>query len=155
MLHPIVVSNFRRDGRGGGSVCSAGLVLGCGAAVFMSQFYNARALGVHFCMLMLVSVSWASFEGMLLCILNLEWCSSVLVVVAFGLIMGVIIVTDYFLRCGKLERIRCGRVASDDPRGGGTLAVSGSPLRAVIPFVSAAKCCGNSYTDESGSTAKV
>ena len=62
---------------------------------------------------------------------------------------------NYFLKCGKLERIRYGRVASGDPRGGGTLAVSGSPLRAVIPFVSAVKCCGNSYAAESGSMAKV
>jgi len=55
------------------------LAWGCGTAVFTSRFYNARALGVQLCMLMLVSVSWASFEGMLLCALNLEWCSSVLV----------------------------------------------------------------------------
>ena len=40
VLHPIVVSNFRRDGRGGGSVCSAGLVLGCGTAVVMSRLYK-------------------------------------------------------------------------------------------------------------------
>ena len=55
------------------------LAWGCGTAVFTSRLYNARALGVQLCMLMLVSVSWASFEGMLLCALNLEWCSSVLV----------------------------------------------------------------------------
>ena len=63
------------------------LAWGCGTAVFTSRFYNARPLGVQLCMLMLVSVSWASFEGVLLCTLNLEWCSSVLVVVVFELIM--------------------------------------------------------------------
>ena len=92
---------------------------------------------------MFVSSSWLKFEGGPLWLLNKEWGSPILVVMLFALIMRI--------DCC----IRCGRVASDDPRGVGTLAVSGSPLRAVIPFVSAAKCCGNSYAGESGSTAKV
>ena len=131
------------------------LAWGCGTAVFTSRFYNARPLGVQLCMLMLVSVSWASFEGMLLCILNLEWCSSVLVVAAFELIMGgnyrnglfseVRETGAYKVRPGGFRRSegrRCSRCV-------------GSPLYAVIPFILAVKCCGNSYATESGSTGRV
>ena len=100
-------------------------------------------IGARICVLMFVSSSWLKFEGGLLCLLNLEWGSPILVVVLFALVIRIDCCDELFseVRDTGAYKVRPGGFRRSEGRRRSRCV--GSPLRAVTPFVSAAKCCGD------------
>ena len=112
-------------------------------------------MGGQICVLMFVSSSWLKFEDGLLCLLNLEWGSPILVVVLFALIIRIYCCDGLFSEVRETGTYKVWSGGFRRSEGRRCPRCVGSPLRAVIPFILAVKCCGNSYETESGSTAKV